>query len=107
MITSPQLIPSLAYFVRSLVGMDRQAALEAFASYLNDNTLTAQQNRFVALLVDQMTVHGVVEASALYEPPFSDLDGGGPEAVFAGNEKVVEGLFGKLRMVMDRLRRVE
>lgn len=98
--------PSLAYFVRKLVGMDRQAALKAFSEYLNDTTLTPQQIRFIELLVDQLTAQGVVEPSALYEPPFSDMHGGGPEAVFEGKDDVIEGLFGVLSETRKPLEKV-
>ena len=95
---------SLPYFIRKLVGMDRQAALKAFSSFLNDNTLTPQQIRFIELLVDQLTAQGVVEPGALYDSPFSDFHGGGPEAVFAGRENVVEGLFRQLEAASQNLR---
>lgn len=88
--------PSLAWFVRSLVGMDREAAQTAFAQFLNDRSLTAKQIRFVEMIIDQLTSRGVMNAAALYEAPFSTLDAGGPEAVFVGRNNVIEGLFEKL-----------
>jgi type I restriction enzyme R subunit len=88
--------PSLAYFVRSLVGMDRASAQAAFSSYLNDRSLTPQQMRFIEMVIDQLTARGVMEASALYDPPFSDLHAGGPEELFAGKENVIDGIFQKL-----------
>ena len=39
------------------------------------------------------TLRGVMEASALYESPFSSLHAGGPDALFVGNENVIEGIF--------------
>ena len=38
-----------------------------------------------------------MEAKALYEPPFSNVHAGGPEALFGGKENVVEGIFEKLK----------
>ena len=64
--------PSLAYFVRSLVGMDRAAAQEAFSGFLSDRSLTPPQIRFIEMVIDQLVARGVMEASALYEPPFSN-----------------------------------
>jgi len=95
--------PSLAWFVRSLVGMDRAAAQSAFARFLNDRSLSAKQIRFVEMLVDQLTSRGVMKPEALYEPPFNDLDVGGPEAVFAGRENVVDGLFKTLATAHEGL----
>ncbi|QDU82618.1 type I restriction enzyme EcoKI subunit R [Polystyrenella longa] len=85
--------PSLAYFVRSLVGMDRAAAQTAFSQFLNDRSLSPQQIRFVELVIDQLTARGVMDASALYEPPFSNLHAGGPDKLFAGKETVINALF--------------
>jgi type I restriction enzyme, R subunit len=93
--------PTLAYFVRTLVGMDRAAAQTAFSDYLSDRSLTPQQMRFVEMVIDQLTARGVMEAAALYEPPFSNLHAGGPDELFAGHETVIEGIFEKLRRVRD------
>lgn len=89
--------PSLVHFVRSLVGMDRTAAQAAFADYLNDGSLTSAQMRFIEMVIEQLTSRGMMEASALYEPPFSNLHAGGPDELFAGKERVVEGIFETLK----------
>ena len=60
--------PSLAHFVRSMVGLDRSAAQAAFSEFLSDRSLTPPQIRFVEMVIDQLTARGVMEASALYEP---------------------------------------
>ncbi|TVQ29678.1 MAG: hypothetical protein EA370_14670 [Wenzhouxiangella sp.] len=95
--------PSLACFVRKLVGMDRAAAQAVFADFLSDRSLDNRQIRFIETLIDQLTHNGVVEAGALYEPPFSDLSSGGPETPFAGRENVIEGLFERLISIQDGL----
>ena len=61
--------------------------------------MTPPQIRFVEMVIDQLTARGVMEASALYEPPFSNLDSGGPVELFAGKENVIEGIFEKLKSV--------
>ena len=48
-------------FVRSLVGLDRQAAKEALAGFLTGKTLGANQIEFVNLIVNHLTEHGVME----------------------------------------------
>ena len=96
--------PSLAHFVRSLVGLDRAAAQAAFSEFLGDRSLTPPQIRFVEMVIDQLTARGVMDASALYERPFSDLNAGGPEALFSGRENIVEGIFKALRAVHSELR---
>ncbi len=72
----------LGLFVRSLVGLDRQAAKEALAGFLNGKMLSANQIEFVNLIVDHLTEHGVMAAAMLYESPFTDLTPRGPEALF-------------------------
>ena len=95
--------PSLAHFVRNMVGMDRAAAQRAFSGLLSDQSLTPPQIRFVETVIDQLTARGVMEASALYEPPFSNLHADGPEALFGGKENVIEGIFDTLKAVQSGL----
>jgi type I restriction enzyme R subunit len=42
-------------------------------------------------------------ASALYEPPFTDLHAAGPDELFDGREKVIEGIFERLKKVQRTL----
>jgi type I restriction enzyme R subunit len=77
--------PSLPYFIRKLVGLDRNAAKEAFSQYLTPETFNANQIRFVETIIDYLTQNGVMDPGLLYEPPFQDfhyegLDGVFPEA---------------------------
>lgn len=65
--------------------------------------LTPQQIRFIEMVIDQLTARGVMDASALYEPPFTNLHTGGPDALFGGKENVIEGIFEKLREVNSGL----
>ncbi len=96
--------PSLAWFVRSLVGMDRAAAQAAFSGFLSDRSLKPKQIRFVEMIIDQLTARGVMDASALYEPPFIDLHSGGPDGLFGARSNVVEGLFETLASIQSELR---
>lgn len=72
----------LGLFVRSLVGMDRQAALDALSDFIGNKTLNANQLHFVDMIVQQLTENGVVEIGALYESPYSDAAPAGPESLF-------------------------
>ncbi len=76
----------LGLFVRSLVGLDREAAKEALAGFLVGKTLGANQIEFLNLIVNHLTEHGVMEAARLYESPFTDLTPQGPEALFSITE---------------------
>jgi type I restriction enzyme R subunit len=88
----------LGLFVRSLVGLDRGAAKNALAGFLNGKPLKANQIEFVNLIVDHLIEHGVMPASLLYESPFTDLSPSGPEGLFTMDQ--VEELVG----ILDRVR---
>ena len=95
--------PTLAHFVRSLVGMDRRAAQAAFAVFLQDRSLSSQQIRFIEMVIEQLTARGVMGAAALYEAPFSNLHAGGPDVLFAGKENVIAGIFTALKSVQPKI----
>jgi type I restriction enzyme, R subunit len=62
----------LGIFIRSLVGLDREAAKLAFAGFLSDKALSANQIEFVNIIIDHLTERGVMEPALLYERPFTD-----------------------------------
>lgn len=97
--------PSLAHFVRNMIGMDRVAAQEAFARFLQDQSLSPPQIRFVEMIIDQLTARGVMDAGALYEPPFTSLHAGGPDELFAGRDNVIDGLFDVLASTLPRIQK--
>jgi type I restriction enzyme R subunit len=73
-------------FIRSLVGLDRNAAKELFAEFLAEGTHTATQIRFINEIIDELTSRGVMDPVRLYDPPFSDLAPMGPEGLFSTKE---------------------
>lgn len=88
----------LGLFVRSLVGMDREAAKQALAGFLTGKTFGANQIEFVNLIVNRLTEYGVMEASALYESPFTDLTPQGPDGLFTSPQ------IDELLQVLDHVR---
>lgn len=90
---------TLAYFVRSMVGLDRTAAQELFSDYLSDRSLRPAQIRFIEMVIDQLTSRGVMETGALYEAPFTDLHSAGPDELFSGRDNVINGIFDRLNDV--------
>jgi len=84
----------LGLFIRSLVGLERGAAKELFNDFLASLQANANQIEFIDLIVDHLTEQGAMEASRLYESPFTDLSPAGPEALFDSTdiEKLIEVL---------------
>jgi len=72
----------LGKFIRSIVGLDIGAAKAAFAGFINSPSLNPQQIRFVDTIIQYLTVNGIIEGEALFEPPFSDISSNGLIDVF-------------------------
>lgn len=63
----------LGEFVREIVGMDMNAAKEAFAEFLNDTSLDSRQIYFVNQIVEYIVHNGLLkDLSVLQEAPFTD-----------------------------------
>ncbi|NOQ81476.1 MAG: restriction endonuclease subunit R, partial [Methylophaga sp.] len=63
----------LGVFVRELVGLDRAAAKEAFAGFLETSSYNSRQIDFINRIIDYLTVNGVMDVGALYQAPFTDI----------------------------------
>lgn len=87
----------LGEFVREIVGLDMNAAKEAFADYLNNTSMDSNQIYFVNQIVEYIVHNGLMkDLSVLREPPFTD------------NGSIVEvfpdlSLWGGIRRVIDRI----
>ena len=63
----------LGEFVREIVGLDMNAAKDAFAQYLNSSDLDSRQIYFVNQIVEYIVHNGILkDFSVLQEPPFTD-----------------------------------
>lgn len=72
----------LGIFIRSLVGLDHEAAMQAFSEFINGTTATPNQIEFINLVVQELTQTGVMDSSRLFESPFTDLNAQGPIGIF-------------------------
>lgn len=77
---------SLPAFIRSLVGLDRNAAKEAFGRFLDEGRYSSQQIRFVEMIIEQLTKTGSVEPGQLYEPPFTAVHFSGLDGAFSDSD---------------------
>lgn len=91
----------LGLFVRSLVGLDREVAKQEFGKFLADKTLNANQIEFINMIVDYLTEHGAIEASRLYESPFTDFASQGVDSLFTVSQ--VDELFALLENVSKKV----
>lgn len=63
----------LGELVREIVGLDMNAAKEAFAEFLNDSSLDSRQIYFVNQIVEYIVHNGIMkDLSVLQESPFTD-----------------------------------
>jgi type I restriction enzyme R subunit len=90
----------LGLFVRSLVGLDREAAKRAFAGFLEGKKLSANQIHFVNLVIEYLTQAGWMSAAQLYESPFTDYSPRGIDGIF--NQEQVTQLIGILAEIRAR-----
>ncbi len=63
----------LGEFVREIVGLDMNAAKEAFSEYLENRSFDSRQIYFVNQIVEYIVQNGMMkDLSVLQEPPFTD-----------------------------------
>ena len=72
----------LGLFLRSLAGLDREAAAAAFGKFQEGRTFTSTQLRFVNEVIDYLTHNGTIHVDVLYRSPFTSIAPGGPEDIF-------------------------
>jgi type I restriction enzyme R subunit len=90
----------LGLFVRSLVGLDRQAAKKALDGFVTGGSFSSNQIQFLDEVINHLTEHGSMDAARLYESPYTDFNPQGVDGVFAPAQ--VQKLVAILEEVRER-----
>ena len=75
-------VQPLGKFIRTIVGLDVNAAKEVFGSLLISNAFNSKQIRFIDTIINFFTVKGIVEPEMLFEAPFTDVNSNGILGLF-------------------------
>jgi type I restriction enzyme R subunit len=84
-------------FIRSIVGLDTNAAKQAFGELLSGKILNSNQIRFIDLIINYFSVKGIVEPDQLFEPPFTDIADGGIMGVF--DQEIASQIVGQIEKI--------
>ena len=76
----------LGVFIRSILGLEQQAAKTAFAHFQSQVMLTANQSQFINFIIDALCRQGVVDTNQFFESPFTDLHSQGLAGLFSEEE---------------------
>nr|WP_269211963.1 DEAD/DEAH box helicase family protein [Zhihengliuella flava] len=63
----------LPTFVKSLVGLEKEAVRESFAELLSGSLLNTRQQQMLSMMVDHLTKTGRMTLDMLFEPPYTDI----------------------------------
>lgn len=63
----------LGKLIREIVGLDANAAKQAFAQFLTLGTLSADQITFINQIIDHLVHNGTMDPADLFKPPFTDM----------------------------------
>jgi len=90
----------LGLFIRSLVGLDREAAVQAFGEWLQGSTATPNQIEFIELIIQELTQNGSMDPARLFESPYKDISAQGPLGIFPPTQ--VTRIVGVLKEIQER-----
>ena len=82
----------LGVLVRSVVGLDRQAAKQAFADFLGEAPLLPDQISFLDEVTNYLIKNGVMEPKIMFETPFTYIHDLGVAGIFdnESSKKIIE-----------------
>ncbi|WP_346936023.1 DEAD/DEAH box helicase family protein [Clostridium sp.] len=86
--------------VRNIVGLDREAANEAFSEFLNSESLNTAQIHYIKLIVDYIVKNGLIDDNrVLTEDPFRSV--GNIVELFGEDIEVRNKLLGRIREIKE------
>jgi type I restriction enzyme R subunit len=88
----------LGALVRRIIGLDRNAAKNALSDFLAEGTYSADQIRFVNLIVDHLAANGLMDPAMLFEPPFTDFHAEGVIGVLGDDAEKVVGVLKRINL---------
>ena len=89
----------LGVLVRSVVGLDRKAAKEAFAEFLTAARLHPDQIVFLNEIIEYLVKNGVMELKTMFDTPFTHINDQGIAGVF--NEDMSKKVIALVRHIND------
>lgn len=87
--------------IRKIVGLDKQAALQEFSKFLDDEKLNSKQIHFVELIVDYIVKNGFIEDNrVLMEDPFKTV--GSMSQLFEGKMNIAREIINTIKTINER-----
>jgi len=72
----------LGAFIRSIIGLDVEAAQEVFAQFIQAGNLKANQMTFIEKIISYLSTNGMIDKNRLCEAPFTNIHNQGLFGVF-------------------------
>ena len=89
----------LGEFVRSIIGLDANAAQAVFADFIQLSNLQPDQMTFINTIISFLTTNGIIDKTMLFEAPFTNIHDQGLLGVFK------EGNASKVINLIDQINR--
>lgn len=93
----PDTAVSVTRILRSIVGLEHEAAEAKFTAFAQTHTLNSQQLRFLVMLKDHIRNFGAIATDKLFDAPFTSIHTEGLGGVFPNNVQFEE----LVRLVRD------
>lgn len=87
----------ISYFVRSIVGLEASVARQEFSEFLKAAPMTATQIKFIDIIIEHLSVNGIIEKALLVQPPFTDINDKGIFGIFSDDQ------VGKIISIIDSI----